>query len=306
MAALVLFARVAAAATIIDPLAPGPHPVGFTTRTFTKTSETTGEPRVLETLVWYPAVPPADGVGVARGRWPLLVFSHGSCSIPDQSTFLMEALASWGMIVAAPPHPGNTAFDGFSQCGDNVTDSYLNRVADVVFVLDQLQLENATRSAFFWRHIHRKRVGIMGHSFGGQTVLRALAADARFRAGIALSPRPAIDIIVTQPLLVVTGALDSITPFASDARAAFAVARRLGYLVRIADTGHCAPVPFCLPALCGDGCPPAGIDAATANERVRRMVVPFAMRYVASKGAFRRFLDPATIPPGIELVEVAR
>jgi dienelactone hydrolase len=62
----------------------------------------------------------------------------------------------------------------------------------------------------------------MGHSFGAQTVLRALAADPRFRAGIALAPRPAIDLVVTRPLLVMTGALDSITPFESAARDAFA------------------------------------------------------------------------------------
>src|SRR5436190_13624952 len=98
-------ARLAAAAA--DYTAPGPLPVGFTTIELTKPSVTTGEPRVLATQVWYPAV---EGTGtrlgtvfqdadVAKGRFPLVVFSHGSCGIPNQSTFLYEALASRGFIL---------------------------------------------------------------------------------------------------------------------------------------------------------------------------------------------------------------
>jgi predicted dienelactone hydrolase len=301
LATVAVVARGASAA-VVDPGGPGPYAVGLTTRTFEKLSATTGEPRTLETLIWYPADPAAPSPAVLRGRWPLLVFSHGSCSIPSQSPFLMEALSSRGMIVAAPPHPGNTVTD----CDPDVLDSYLNRVPDVVFVLDQLQLESASRGAFFSRHIHPKRVGIMGHSFGGQTTIRALAADARFRAGLALAPRPATDIVVTQPLLVLTGALDSLTPFETDARNAFASARgRVRYLIRLPDTGHCAPAPVCVPSLCGAGCPPAGIDTATANARVQRVVVPFAMHHVARKGGYKRYLDPATLPAGIEVVEAA-
>ena len=100
-----------------------------------------------------------------------------------------------------------------------------------------------------------------------------------------------------------TGAFDSITPFESDARGAFAVARGPRMLVRMADTGHCACVPLCLPSLCGDGCPPLGIEPPIANERVQRIVVPFAMRYVANKGRFRRYLDPTSMPAGIEVID---
>jgi hypothetical protein len=40
-----------------------------------------------------------------------------------------------------------------------------------------------------------------------------------------------------------------------------------------------------------------------ANQRAQRVVVPFAMRYVAGKGQFRRYLDPTSMPPGIEVIE---
>lgn len=302
VAAVLAVARGASGVTI-DPNGPGPYAVGVTTRTLEKLSVTTGEPRTLATVIWYPADPAAPSgsqPAVRRGRWPLLVFSHGSCSYPAQSEFLMRALASRGMIVAAPPHPGNT----LANCTPDVNDSYLNRVPDVVYVLDRLLLESASSGAFFSRHVNSKRVGMMGHSFGAQTTIRALAADARFRAGLALAPRPATDIVVTQPLLVMTGELDSLTPFESDARNAFAQARgRVRYLIRLPDTGHCACVPVCVPSLCGAGCPPEGIEPPIANERVQRVVVPFIMYHVARKGPYRRYLDPATLPAGIEVVE---
>ena len=38
-----------------DPGAPGPYAVGATRRTFTRASSTTGQPRVLDAAIWYPA-----------------------------------------------------------------------------------------------------------------------------------------------------------------------------------------------------------------------------------------------------------
>jgi hypothetical protein len=60
-----------------------------------------------------------------------------------------------------------------------------------------------------------------------------------------------------------------------------------------------------VPSLSGDGCPPEGLDPPIANERAQRVVVPFAMRYVAGKGRFTRYLDPISRPPGIEVIELS-
>ena len=96
----------------------GPLEVGRRIVRWTKASETTGEPRVLDTLIWYPAEagsgsPDAttEDAPVAEGRFPVILFSHGSCGLPGQSPFYVETLASWGFVVAAPPHPGNQTVD---------------------------------------------------------------------------------------------------------------------------------------------------------------------------------------------------
>ena len=62
----------------IDPSGPGPYAVGTAQRTFTKPSETTGAPRVLDTLIWFPAASSDAPTEVARGRWPLLIPSTWS------------------------------------------------------------------------------------------------------------------------------------------------------------------------------------------------------------------------------------
>src|SRR5262249_3350936 len=133
-----------------DPSDHGPYAVGFTRRTYTKPSETTGQPRALDTAIWYPAVPGTgspDGAllrdaQMARRRSPLVLFSHGSGGLPGPSPFLTETLASWGFVVAAPPHPGNTTFE-LSTCEADAADSFANRVADVRFVIDSLLAASA-------------------------------------------------------------------------------------------------------------------------------------------------------------------
>ena len=85
--------------------------------------------RRLPTDVWYPAEatgfedhPSAshpirqphearDAARPAAGSFPLVAFSHGNSGLRRQSTFLTTHLASWGMVVAAPDHTGNTFYD---------------------------------------------------------------------------------------------------------------------------------------------------------------------------------------------------
>src|SRR5262245_48678517 len=54
----------------------------------------------------------------------------GRAAFRASRPFLTEALASWGFVVAAPPHPGNTTFE-LATCDADAADSFANRVADI-------------------------------------------------------------------------------------------------------------------------------------------------------------------------------
>lgn len=306
---LLLLARVAAAKSDAmtgapaDYTKPGPLPVGIMTIQITTTSVTTGAPRVLDTLVWYPAT---EGSGtpegaflrnaeVAKGRHPLVVFSHGSCGIPNQSPFLMQALASRGMIVAAPPHPGNVLSPDCSTPAA-LADAFANRPADVGAVADRFLAFTKDKTSRFHRRVNPKRLGVAGHSFGGQTTLRVAADDARFKAALALAPAFAPGVTIRRPLMVMTGELDSLTPFAEDAEPSYALGTGPRWLVKILRAGHCAFIPGCAEQVCGAGCEPGALTAPEANALVLRYAVPFLLRYLEGDHKAVKSLRPNAAP----------
>jgi predicted dienelactone hydrolase len=312
LALLTLSAPVLAAQP--DPSGRGRYAVGRTRITFTKTSVTTGEPRELDTVIWYPAV---AGTGTAQGavfvdadvrkrHWPLVVFSHGSCSFPEQAPFLTEGLASWGFVVVAPPHPGNTIRDPGCSFGSSFMDSAPNRVADVKFVVDgMLTLAKQSDSRFAGR-VNRRRIGMSGHSFGGYTTLRVLAEDARFRAGVALAPAVrASDGLgrVRQPTIVMVGELDSLAPIDTAGRAAFGLLDGPRFFVELLNTGHCAFAVACLTGPCGVGCEPTALPLDDAHRFTLRYAVPFVLRYVRGRNVFPDALRPAEAPAGVMVLE---
>jgi predicted dienelactone hydrolase len=304
---VLLLARVAAARSApVDYTAPGPFPIGVATIQITTTSVTTGAPRVLATQVWYPA---AEGTGtpegaflrgadVAKGRHPLVVFSHGSCGIPNQSPFLMEALASRGMILAAPPHPGNTLADDCDAPGA-LADAYANRPADVAAVADRFLAMAKDKTSPFHKRVNPKRLGVAGHSFGGQTTLRVAAGDRRFKAALALAPSSASGLVIRQPLMVMTGELDSLTPFTEDAEPSYALGTGPRWLAKILRTGHCAFIPLCAEQFCGAGCEPGTLAPAEANDLVLRYAVPFLARYLDGDRKAAKALRPGAAPDGL-------
>jgi predicted dienelactone hydrolase len=297
-----------------DPTGHGPYAVGFTRRTYTKPSETTGQPRALDTYIWYPAVGgagSADGAVLrdaapARRRSPLVMFSHGSCGFPGQSPFLTETLASWGFVVAAPPHPGNTTAE-IATCDDDTADSFANRVADIRFVIDRLLAASVTDEPLLAHRVDRRRIGVIGHSFGGQTALRVLAADRRVRAGVGLAPASIVGLglRITRPAMVMTGEIDSITPFGQEARPSYDELRGRRFLIELLDAGHCAFTIACLPQFCGVGCEPGALSLEDSHTATLRWTVPFMLRYVAQKPAFGKLLRARGAPAGV-VVESAR
>ncbi|MEV7781053.1 alpha/beta hydrolase [Kitasatospora sp. NPDC088351] len=130
----------------------------------------------------------------ASGRFPLVVLSPGFTLPRATLTGLAEDLASRGYVVAAVDHTyetsGTTFPDGRTLacaiCDYPETDRTAlvppSRAKDVSFVLDQL---TGRRPAWpYARMIDRDRIGMAGHSIGGNAAASAMTADRRIRAGV--------------------------------------------------------------------------------------------------------------------------
>ena len=269
--------------------------VGVTTLTFTKTSVSDGAPRPLATVVWYPAVPrtgTAEALGlrdaaIRRGRFPLIVFSHGTCGRPTEASYLTMGLASRGFVVAAPPHPGNTA-EEFPGCisATAAVDAFRNRVPDVRFVVDSLLAETADPSSRFAHRLRPDAIGISGLSFGGLTALLAAQQEPRLRAVLALVPggTALLDPAdITLPTMVIGAQRDQVVGFAESAQAYQRLAGpRL--LVELLAANHLSVVDDCFNHDLGVSfCVPDDIPQDAAHGLVLHYALPFFRRYLANK-----------------------
>ncbi len=292
-----------------NPTEDGPFGSGWRRFEVLKASETNPqETRRLLASVWYPAAPgtfPSDntpgGQALApfaedvAGALPLLLFSHGSCGFDRQSIFLVRRLATWGFIVAAPPHPGNTTSE-FLTCMTPaaLADSFVNRPADIIAVLDRLLEENAKPDSFWFGRIDPARVGVLGHSFGGLTTLRVLSRDRRFVAGLALAP--VVRIIqdevrsIVQPTMIQVGTLDSLL---ADARLGYSLLSAPRILVEIERMTHSPFSDFCLE------CTAESLTAEEAHLYALRFAIPFLLQNVAGNREFASFLEARAVPPGV-------
>src|SRR5579864_2221308 len=186
------------------------YSVSSTTRSFSYTLPD-NSPRMIDADIWYPT---------ATGRsWPLVVFSHGSGGKPADYAKFLSYVASQGFVVAAPRHE-----DCVAPCDASVYSAELvRRPFDLQSVLDGMLGVNGTNDSIFGNHlIDATRVGVAGQSLGGWTALQAVQADARYRAALVMNAAtydasPIDPTRITQPLLMMTGELDALVPFAQTA-----------------------------------------------------------------------------------------
>ncbi|MDR9854189.1 Platelet-activating factor acetylhydrolase plasma/intracellular isoform II [Paenibacillus sp. VCA1] len=131
--------------------------------------------------------------------YPLVILSHGMGTGMVLHASQAENLASHGYVVAAIDHTYSTLATVFPD--GRVTDyrtvmdenhfweqgRKIGKVwsGDVRFVLDKLAAVNSgAGSAGLEGMMDMKRIGIMGHSFGGATAFDASYTDDRIKAGI--------------------------------------------------------------------------------------------------------------------------
>ncbi|OOG70288.1 hypothetical protein BLJAPNOD_04622 [Ensifer sp. M14] len=159
--------------------------VGFKQKTLTDLDSD----RPLEIAILYPAAndgkneivgetPAWTGLALARdaaplpGQHPLVVVSHGYGGTWRNQLWLAHELARRGYVVAAPNHPGTTAFDRSPRQAARLSE----RPRDLTRVIDALLADPAISG-----DIDPMRIAAVGHSLGGWTVMAT--AGARFEEG---------------------------------------------------------------------------------------------------------------------------
>jgi predicted dienelactone hydrolase len=291
------------AGTCLDPRAPGPFGAGVRVVTYTKPSVVNpANDRVLDTIIWYPTADAGtptpqyeaildasvDGSG---GPYPVVLFSHGSCGIPNQSNFLTPLLATHGFIVVSPPHPGNQFFD--PGCGSFAAQvaSVQERPQDMKFVLDQILAADLDPGSDFFGLVDETAVAMTGHSFGGLTTYLTQAMEPRITAAVPMAPAAGPASMLTVPSLQMIGQIDSVVN--NDAtRNAYANSSTPKQLVEIRDAGHYA---FSNP--CFSGCnPPVTLSQDEAHDAVLRYIVPFLHTTLYGNAAWAPLLEAPPSP----------
>jgi dienelactone hydrolase len=190
-----------------QPAMTGKHPVATAQFTYTnpnqiETFSNTGEKRKVNVEFWYPAD------STSGEQYPLIVFSHGSMGLKTQNTSTFLELASNGYVICSIDNPyialytrssdgqiviqsptfRQEYFDVNSGKYDEATALQLEhkwitvQTGDINFVLDTI-LANAQdpNSADVYQLVDVKKIGLMGHSLGGES--SAQAARDRIASG---------------------------------------------------------------------------------------------------------------------------
>jgi dienelactone hydrolase len=159
-----------------------------------------------------------EGAPVADGAKPALLLLPGMGRIPAQYTTIAEDLASYGYVVAGVTPTGSSRPVVFSDgrvvegkedwnLDDKAVAQQLIQtwVGDASFAVDQL-----ARDPRFAGRIQLAKLGIFGHSFGGNAAVHALHLDPRFLRAANLDggyfgdPDGSLD----KPLLILEGAAE--------------------------------------------------------------------------------------------------
>ena len=303
LASVMFSAVLAGPATAARPEPPegiGPWDVGFAT---VEMIDPTRGDRTLPVDIWYP-VDSKDAVGdpaqldlfvttfaldhaladpepSSAGRFPLVVFSHGSGGFRAQSWTLLESLASHGFVVVAPDHVGNTALDDLFGTRDPSSVVAFNRPRDVSFVIDEIVGWTEDPTSRYGSVIDAEEIGVAGHSFGGFTALAVAGGfgdyDADRRVDAIMPIAAAVGGLsndelasVTVPTFLLSGTDDVTVPLANTERAWGLLSSKEAYRADVVAGGHNSFTNVCdlVDILIGAGLPPLllGFLIASAEE----------------------------------------
>ncbi len=191
--------------------------------------------RDIPLLIVYPKDLSTSGGGAEK--LPIIIFSHGLGGSRETYASYGTQWAAHGYIVLFPQHLGSdTAIIGPKMltmlAGKDDLQPFLDRVADIHFLIDQLEALNAHKPTApdlpaLASHLDLAKIGMSGHSFGAITT-QAIAgqhyvaenahlADPRIKAGIAMSGSGSKDLdqdaafnSIKIPMFYLTGTDDKI------------------------------------------------------------------------------------------------
>jgi dienelactone hydrolase len=198
----------------------------------------TGMPDAVQTESYLNAPMASDTAasGDPDDAFPIVLFSHGYASYPEQSSFLTEHLAQWGFVVAAPDHRSRDLATVLADpsAGEEVpADSDIDDLDNTLHYLHQQQGRPGsplpTRLDF-------SKVGVLGHSSGGGTAV-TMADSPVIRTYVALAPAPGTPPSTNKPGLIMDGRADAVVP-PTDVRQLYQALPTPKRLIVIKDTGH--------------------------------------------------------------------
>ena len=160
-------------ANLPDIQQPGKYQVNKTTKTFSVTGLRQTETGFVGTYdLNVDLYLPKELDGAA----PLAILAHGLGSERSDFDYLAQHLASHGYIVAIPEHAGsNGEYKEAYLRGEVSVDvspiEFYSRPRDITYLLDGLEQDSNYQKAIDW-----SQIGVLGHSFGGTTVLLSSGA----------------------------------------------------------------------------------------------------------------------------------
>ncbi len=170
-----------------------------------------GKNRPLPTTLWYLSGP--DGTGMATGKHPVVLFSHGLGGLPEQFTPLATAWAQAGYVVAAPTYPHTNGHLKHADAGD-----IPRQPADAAYVLKKITTGDLAA------HLDGDHVAAVGFSAGATTTLGLFREghSRSLRAGISVAGRRPSSAFggPAAPMLFLHGDEDPVVPIDAG-RAAF-------------------------------------------------------------------------------------
>ncbi|MEM7485067.1 MAG: dienelactone hydrolase [Bacteroidota bacterium] len=107
-----------------------------------------------------------------KGKFPLVILSHGYVGSRFLFTYLSENLASKGYVVVSIDHTDSTYRDAA-----NFTSTLVNRPLDQLFVLNEIERLSANASdSFLANLVDTSNTGLVGYSMGGYGGLNTCGA----------------------------------------------------------------------------------------------------------------------------------